>query len=286
MGITNSDAAFLARARKAGVQFGNVLTIGHLECYVNKMDCARLADYLNVHVDSGAISAETYANRFLSEVLGADKVLSMDVSDFEGCDIVHDLNEAIDEELHGRFDTVIDGGCLEHIFNVPMAMENYMRLVRPGGRLFIFTTANNHSGHGFYQLGPTFFYGALQEQYGYKVEDMVLDEHPFPSAEMGRKHRFYAVAPRETIKGRISFVSRRPVVIMVHAQRTGEITGLDSFPIQNSYLEAHKNDAGAPPVPPVPGRRRTGIMSFVRSVRKRVHDALPAQAQETLLGRH
>ena len=285
MGITNSDAALLAKTRKSGVQFGRVLTIGHLESYVDEMACSRLSNHLGVHADSKAISAETSANRFLREVLGADNVESMDVSDFEGCDIVHDLNKAIGEDLHGRFDTVIDGGCLEHVFNLPMAMENYMRLVRPGGRLFVFTTANNHSGHGFYQIGPTFFYGALQEQYGYRVEDMVLDEHPYPSAEMGGKHRFYAVAPRESIKGRISFISQRPVTIMVHAQRTGNVTGFDSFPIQHSYLKAHGGGATKPVTPRTQGRRRTGIMVFVRSVWKRIHDALPEQMQETLQGR-
>lgn len=285
MGITNSNAAFLARACKQGVCLGNTLTIGHQQSYVDAKMCTALAKYLGRKVDDTSLAAEPYIDRFLREALGAKDVKSMDVSNFEKCDLIHDLNQPIGEDSHGRFDTVIDGGCLEHVFNVPTAMENYMRLVRPGGRLFVFTMANNHSGHGFYQLGPTFFYGALQEQYGYRVEEMVLDEHPYPSAEMGHDHQFYAVAPRESIKGRINFISRRPVTVMVHAERTGDIAGFDSFPIQHSYMKAHSKKSTTPAKPQAQGRRRTGIMVFVRSLRKRIHDALPAQTQERLLGR-
>ena len=98
------------------------------------------------------LTLEDYADNYLELILETHDIKALDYSAYEGCDIVHDLNTPIGPELHGRFDAVIDGGCLEHIFNVPMALANYMNLVRNGGSLFIATMANNHMGHGFYQF--------------------------------------------------------------------------------------------------------------------------------------
>ena len=48
----------------------------------------------------------------------------MDASAFEGANFVHDLNNPIPEELHCKYDAVVDGGTLEHVFNVPVAFAN------------------------------------------------------------------------------------------------------------------------------------------------------------------
>jgi len=56
--------------------------------------------------------------------LGASKVSAMDVSEYEGADILHDLNVPAPANLHERFDLLIDGGTLEHVFNVPVSMES------------------------------------------------------------------------------------------------------------------------------------------------------------------
>ncbi len=282
MGITNGNASFLARAKQQGVDFGSTLTIGRQERYVDEATTQRLARYLGVDVDAGSICADRYIDSFLRTVLGVRELQSIDYSDYEGCDIVHDLNTPVGEALHAQFDVVIDGGCLEHIFNVPTAMDNYMRMTKPGGHLFVFTMANNHAGHGLYQLGPDFFHAALQPQYGFRVRDIVLEEHPYPACELGDGHRFFSVAPRETVKGRIQFVSRKPITIMVHAERIGETAGFSPWPVQHSYLEAYR-EAGAPAkAAPAPGRRRTGIMTLARSIRRRMFRMLPGAVQQHL----
>ena len=282
MGITNSNASFLARSRRQGVRFDRTLTIGRQQRYVDDATIVRLAHYLDRSVDARSVCSDPYIDSLLHEVLGVHTLDSLDYSDYEGCRLVHDLNTPVAEDLWGQFDVVIDGGCLEHIFNVPAAIENYMRMTRPGGHLFVFTMANNHSGHGLYQLGPDFFHAALQPQYGFHIHDIVLEEHPYPACELGDSHRFYSVAPRETVKGRIQFVSHKPVTIMVHAEKTGETAGFSPWPVQHSYLEAYR-DGGTPPKPtPAPGRRRTGLMVLARSIRSRMLRLLPIAIQTQL----
>jgi SAM-dependent methyltransferase len=87
----------------------------------------------------------------LFEALGATQVDALDNSDFEGAKFIHDFSEPIPSEWKEQFDVVFDGGTLEHVFNFPAALRNAMELLRPGGRLFIHTCANNLCGHGFYQ---------------------------------------------------------------------------------------------------------------------------------------
>ncbi|NKB29463.1 MAG: methyltransferase domain-containing protein [Rhodobacteraceae bacterium] len=86
--------------------------------------------------------------------LGFGEMEAMDFSDYEGASIIHDLNRRIPSELEGQFDFIFDGGTIEHVFNVPVALENVFRMLKPGGR---FVSANGFNGwpaHGIYQFNP------------------------------------------------------------------------------------------------------------------------------------
>ena len=48
-------------------------------------------------------------------MLGSERLESLDITDFEGATVIHDLNKPVSEELKARFDVVFDGGTLEHV---------------------------------------------------------------------------------------------------------------------------------------------------------------------------
>lgn len=110
----------------------------------------------------------------LFRAMGANEVETLDVSAFEGATIVHDLNQPLPQALHGRFDAVVDGGTLEHVFNVPVAMKNAMDAVAPGGRFYASLPANNYCGHGFYQFSAEFFYRVFSPQNGFTLEKLLV----------------------------------------------------------------------------------------------------------------
>ena len=90
----------------------------------------------------------------LMEKLGFGQMEAMDFSDYEGAGILHDLNRPVAAELEGQFDFIFDGGTLEHVFNVPVALQSVFRMLKPGGR---FVSANGMNGwlaHGIYQFSP------------------------------------------------------------------------------------------------------------------------------------
>jgi hypothetical protein len=87
---------------------------------------------------------------------GFSDVHTLDVSPYQGCSHVHDLNAPEPPpELVGQYDMVMSGGTLEHVFAVSNAIKTAAALVREGGWLIFSAPANNWVDHGFYQLSPT-----------------------------------------------------------------------------------------------------------------------------------
>lgn len=241
MGITFDKAAMLLKARQSGVTFNETLTIGHLSLYIPPKRIARLASHYGVTIKPEDYAGRQYSERFIQEFLGAQAVRSMDYSDYQGSDIIHDLNEPVASELHEAFDVVIDGGSIEHIFDFVQVIRNYMQMVRVGGSLFIFTTANNHMGHGFYQFSPELFYRVFQPENGFEIRDVILQSHPYPGAELSSRTRCYSVVDPATAGSRVGLVNTNPVMIFVHAVKTETKPLFQVKPIQSDYTSLYAN---------------------------------------------
>lgn len=241
MGIAYSDAALLAKAKNNKVCFEKIITIGHLSLYLSQKQIEHLGKFYSINIGTAKFFYNQYADNFFKVFLGAKDVISLDYSDYEGCDIVHDMNKSIGSNYYEMFDVVIDGGSLEHIFNFPIAIENCMKMVKKGGSFFIFSMANNHFGHGFYQFSPELFFRILQSTNGFKIQDIIIVEHPFPGLELSTRIKCYSVTDPAFVKQRVSLVSKNPVSIMVHAVRTEIKPVFSAFPIQSDYLATYNS---------------------------------------------
>lgn len=95
----------------------------------------------------------------LFRALGFSRVDALDYCDFEGASVVYDLNlPTPPAELQGRYDMIIDHGTLEHIFNIPNALNSIFQMLKVGGRVFHSLPSSNFVDHGFYMFSPTLFY--------------------------------------------------------------------------------------------------------------------------------
>jgi hypothetical protein len=91
--------------------------------------------------------------------LGFEYLETMDYSDYEGADIIWNLNNAnIPDEYSERYDFILDGGTLEHVFNIPSALEAVFKMLKVGGTFFFDQPAFFGITHGFYNFSPCFFY--------------------------------------------------------------------------------------------------------------------------------
>jgi hypothetical protein len=89
--------------------------------------------------------------------LGFGDILSVDVHTYENPTIAHDLNRPLINSEFTDADLVIDPGTIEHVFNVPSALSNVVRMLAIGGVVFHLSPLN-WVNHGFYNFSPALFH--------------------------------------------------------------------------------------------------------------------------------
>ena len=154
MGIDIHSARFLRSEVKRGLALGRMLTLGHQAVYMDGAAYRALLSSMGVTGQEAIFADDMFRG------LGAKSMDVMDASNYEGANVLHNLNEPIGRELVEKYDCVFDGGSLEHIFNFPMALKNCLEMVKVGGHFITIVPANAQCGHGFYQFSPELFYSA------------------------------------------------------------------------------------------------------------------------------
>jgi len=122
----------------------------------------------------------------------------------------------------------LDGGTLEHVFNLPVALENVMRMTNIGGDLLLTPPANNHCGHGFYQLSPELFFRVFVRENGFELMRIYM--------HTGGKS--YHVADPAEIHQRVQLLNSRAAVLMVHARKIAPVPAKLQIPQQSDYIAA------------------------------------------------
>lgn len=90
-----------------------------------------------------------------------------DITSARGLETIVDLNEPLPVDLQGAFDTVFDGGTLEHCFNIGQGFRNVALALKPDGYA-VHCNPVSQVNHGFYCISPTLyhdFYGEVKEHY-------------------------------------------------------------------------------------------------------------------------
>lgn len=235
MGISWNIARLLAVARRGGHRFDTTLTLGRLGWFVSRRDLRRLGRRYDLQdrltASGGFTPWPDYAEPWL-HALGATDVQSMDASSYEEASIVHDLNDPVPATLHRRFDAVIDGGTLEHVFNWPQAIANAMQMCRVGGSLFVSSPCNNYLGHGLWQVSPALFHSVLTPENGFRIEEIAL------TVDRGRRSVWYRVADPRAVGGRVEATTRGWTILLVHAVRTADVVPFARWPQQSDYSAA------------------------------------------------
>lgn len=234
MAIERNCALLLLKARKDGASFGRSLMLGHQSMALNR------PEYESFHRLAGAVPESTtpaYADG-LFRALGASQVDVMDYSDYEGANLLHDLNQPVPDPFKAAFDAVVDGGTLEHVFNFPTAIRNCMEMVRPGGSFFSATIPNNWCGHGFYQFSPELFHRVFSPENGFRVAGMYL-------AELDAS-RWWSVRDPAEARSRVELVNDHPVFLLVHAVREQVVPIFARTPQQSDYVSAWTGSGDGP----------------------------------------
>ena len=156
MGLGFLAATFILGEHRYRPIKGRVLTIGRQTIGVRGWQLDKLLEMygipkrpghvytpdgntLGVNRTEDTISQESFFGAFTDA-----EVRSLDVSNYEGADIVCDLQGEVPPALFGTADFIYNGSCLDNIFDAPAAMRNMTRLLKPSGRVYHFEQGNTH----------------------------------------------------------------------------------------------------------------------------------------------
>jgi SAM-dependent methyltransferase len=276
VGIPRGTARLLLDEARERPLHGAVLQLGRMTVYVTAAELERWAAAQKVElVDAGAPELShvpelarqgCLSDRDLFRRLGASSVESLDLSDWEGADHLHDLNLPVPDELRGRFDIVFEAGTIQHVFHLPQVFANLHALLRPGGRaIHGMSPSSNHVDHGFYMFSPTLFHDVYSTN-GWELLTELFFEHA-PYWHRGRYHSGRWPIRRYT-PGCLDQLSyggfrARQVGLFVVARRVPHASA-DRIP-QQSWFARH------PPAPPraaAPPASRATLDPLVRGLKR------------------
>ena len=227
MGVDAHAFKFLRYAAQRR-PLGDVATLGRQNLYVSASDLQKVFS-----IPPGTVYGPYCESLFL-EQFGATDVTSFDNSDYEKATVLHDMNKPL--TYSRAFDTVLDFGTLEHVFNISVALANTAALCRPGGQILHVLPGNNFSGHGFWQVSPELFFSLYSEANGFVDTEVYV-------AELDDTVNWWR-ASRPDNGIRIEHTSSSRCYVMAITSRRDEAT---SQRVQQSDYLTHW-DSGAPPM--------------------------------------
>jgi SAM-dependent methyltransferase len=242
MGIDLHNLGLLAHAQDRGVSFARTVGIGRQALFVDPPELERHRALRGVPPLADAAvpgGGPRWFEPVMRQWFGATTVDSVDASAYEQATLIHDMNLPWPDDRAGRgsYDAVLDFGCLEHVFDFPVAWRNCVALCRSGGHLLHSLPANNLSGHGFYQFSPELFFNLYQEKNGFALLGVWF-------ALKAEPRHWWKVADPAAVRHRVTLRNAHEVYMLVLAQKLGEVGPLPP-PQQSDYAQGEWQHAGA-----------------------------------------
>ena len=94
----------------------------------------------------GAAGQRYISDKYFMRALGVKDYAAIDVTAYEGADLVWDLGVPIPDEFKGKYDFIYNGGCFDNMFNPGVALMNLSAMLRPGGRMVCMESAASWNG--------------------------------------------------------------------------------------------------------------------------------------------
>jgi SAM-dependent methyltransferase len=168
---------------------GRLLSIGRQTVYLTlpqalslvERECGRVRQDYKFEIDSqtrGAQGQDFITDRCFYSMFSDVAYSSLDVSAYEGADLVWDLCQPIPDTLEGRYDLIFNGSCMDNLFDPATAIMNMSRLLKPTGRVVLteYTTRIHHA-YLAYSFAWFHDYYAINEFVDCKVYAGLAEDH-------------------------------------------------------------------------------------------------------------
>jgi hypothetical protein len=228
---------------------GDVLLIGRQTVYLSPDELVRTirehgvslqVDPRSIEVDQTTLDRRRgYGERLVNDaaffkLLGARSVKALDHSSYEGADVIHDLRYTVPSDLHGIADFVVDGSTLDNVFTPSIVLQNYAKLLRPGGRLLMENAFSAHNT-AYVMMPPMWYldYFVMNKFIDCKVYIVMFLEDKISTMV---DNVFWVDLDQVSVLRRRMhrFVSPHQMVTIVFAEK-GEGSTVDRLPNQQDY---------------------------------------------------
>ena len=245
--ITESHLKLLIRIHKIEPIQGKVLCLGRQRVNLDQIEVERIFvnEGLSLHpnfeksltnpekVDEKCPSPEgKLSDHQLFAAFGIDEVHSIDVSDFEGANLIHDLNFEIPSQYEGKFDFIVDGGTFDHLVDIKTAFQNLIRLLSENGRTFMWNASSNFNPLVYMSFSPEFFYDYFIINKFKFCKTCLAEINTACQGEWWDLYQF-----KDWLGFRRLYTSFRPLMVLIYAKKQPQST-YDKIPIQ-SYYRTH-----------------------------------------------
>ena len=234
MGLDINSLNFLGFSKNQGVDFSKTLSVGRASVCMSDDEVKEFLTAFgrsDLTKDIPQLTQSKYFEEILSAVFGATKLDSIDASSYEGASIIHSLNEPLKTDK--RFTAIMDFGCLEHVFNFPVAIDNLINLCEVNGHILHYLPANNCCGHGFYQFSPELFFSLYTEKRGFaNTQVFFVEWQEDPSV-------WYEIKSPIELRKRVNIVNACEGYLLVKTTKLANaVSPLAEPPQQSDYLVA------------------------------------------------
>ena len=167
MGIDYIQAELILHEHAYKPLHGKVLTVGRQTVSVMPAQLTALLTAYNLPRKSDLIEIDrTTVHTHLNHDQMTDSsfftsfaectVQAVDISAYEGAEIVHDIGKPVPASLTNQFDFIYDGSTLDNVFNPAQAIANLSSMLRPGGRILLHNWCSGHSA-AYVLLSPDWY---------------------------------------------------------------------------------------------------------------------------------
>ena len=249
MGIDAATLGALTLAKHDGVDFTRVVTLGRQGVHMRQDEIGHFLKRIgraDLAARLGDKPLAPFCEDLLARLFGAGDVQSIDFSAYEQATIIHDMNKPLAPAQ--TFSLVADIGSLEHIFNVPVALDNIAALCAEGGHILHVLPGSNYSGHGFYQFSPELFFNAYSAARGFSNLRVFM-------VTMGKPTLWWAVKAPQDLKGRVNLSSWDQCYVIALVKKGAPPPSLAENPLQQSdYAQGSWSGEGDGIAKPKPAR--------------------------------
>lgn len=205
MGLPLTVALNIIECSK-NIQKESVLCLGEQTVKFSIRDLINSKKTYNHNVDLHKFkdldSTKLFTQELFFKTLGYNRVDTLDVSDYEGANILFDLNQNQTPNEHiNKYDLIFDGGTLEHVFNIGNALKHLTKMVTKKGIIFHSNPCNGYVDHGFFQISPNLYFdyyltnefkiiysGIIEQSIGIKVYPIRQDLYRTLDPNFGSKN--------------------------------------------------------------------------------------------------